>query len=94
MATIGDPEVGRPFGRRGRKFLGFTWPEIKLLACIIAVLTLAINGGAVLPIPGVFSVAGLVSATVLMAVVAVANIYTNDILLWQAHSVRRHDYET
>lgn len=37
---------------------------------------------------------GLVSATVLMAVVAVANIYTNDILLWQAHAVRRHDYET
>lgn len=43
--AVGDPEVGRPFGRRGRKFLGFTWPEIKLLACIIAVLTLAINGG-------------------------------------------------
>ena len=29
-----------------------------------------------------------------MVVIALANVYTNDILLWQAHAVRRKDYET
>ena len=37
---------------------------------------------------------GIVCATVLMVVIALANVYTNDILLWQAHAVRRKDYET
>jgi hypothetical protein len=33
---------GRP---RPRRFLGFTWPELKLMCCVVAVLCLAINGG-------------------------------------------------
>ena len=37
---------------------------------------------------------GIICATVLMVVIALANVYTNDILLWQAHAVRRADYET
>lgn len=49
---------------------------------------------AVLPLPGAFASTGIVCATVLIVAVGLANVYTNDILLWQAHSVRRHDYET
>lgn len=49
---------------------------------------------AVLPLPGTFASTGAISATVLMAVVALANVYTNDILLWQCLATKQLDYET
>lgn len=38
-------------------------------------------------------VLGIVSASVLMAVVALANVYTNDMLLWQCLATKTLDYE-
>ncbi len=61
---------------------------------VLAVMTLAINGGAVLPLAATFASTNLVSATILMAVVAMANVYTSDILLWQALSCKKRDFET
>jgi hypothetical protein len=67
---------------------------VQIALMVIAVMCLAINGGAVLPLASTFASTNLVSATILMAVVAMANVYTSDILLWQCLSCKRRDYET
>ena len=68
--------------------------NLQLALMVLAVMTLAINGGAVLPLAATFASTNLVSATILMAVVAMANVYTSDILLWQALSCKKRDFET
>jgi hypothetical protein len=77
-------------------FLLFLMVAIGRLSCITAsgrcLLVELQQGCNTVPLSD--SVQGIICATVLMVVIALANVYTNDILLWQAHAVRRKDYET
>ncbi len=49
---------------------------------------------AVLPLSSAFASTGIVAGFVIMVVVAAANAYTCDLLLWQAYKTGMHDYET
>lgn len=49
---------------------------------------------AVLPVSSAFASTGIVAGFVIMVVVAAANAYTCDLLLWQAYKTGMHDYET
>ncbi len=49
---------------------------------------------AILPVPGAFAQTGAVCSTVFMVLTAAANVYTSDLLFWQAFATRRHDYES
>ncbi|KAK9862347.1 hypothetical protein WJX84_001539 [Apatococcus fuscideae] len=56
--------------------------------------TLGIMGGAILPVPGAFAQTGAVCSTLFMVLTAAANVYTSDLLFWQAFATKRHDYES
>ncbi len=49
---------------------------------------------AVLPVSSAFASTGIVAGFVIMVVVAAANAYTCDLLLWEAYKTGMHDYET
>lgn len=49
---------------------------------------------AVLPVSSAFASTGIVAGFVIMVVVAAANAYTCDLLLWQAYKTGMRDYET
>ncbi len=47
-----------------------------------------------LPVASAFASTGIVAGFIIMVVVAAANAYTCDLLLWQAYKTGMHDYET
>ena len=49
---------------------------------------------AILPVPGAFAQTGAVCSTLFMVLTAAANVYTSDLLFWQANATRRHNYES
>ena len=48
---------------------------------------------AILPVAADFAETGVLASTILCFVVALANAYTTDLLLWQAHATACHEYE-
>lgn len=60
---------------------------------VVVILTLAIMGGAQLPLGAAFASTGLLIATLLVVLVGVANAFTSDMLCWQAYYVGRMDFE-
>lgn len=66
----------------------------RVLMSVIPTLTLAIMGGAVLPVAWAFSVTGITAGFLIMLVVASANAYTCDLLLRQALVTGTLDYES
>lgn len=65
----------------------------EVVRTVVAVMMLAINGGAVLTLPGAFASTGVLCATLLLALVALAQAYTNNMLLWQCLHTKQVDYE-
>lgn len=60
---------------------------------LINVVTIFVRS-AVLPVSSAFASTGIVAGFVIMLVVASANAYTCDLLLWQAYKTGMHDYES
>ena len=48
---------------------------------------------AVLTLPGAFASTGIICATLFLACVAIANVFTCDLLLWQALACKQKDLE-
>ncbi|GAQ81504.1 Amino acid transporter protein [Klebsormidium nitens] len=67
--------------------------NLRLMLSAGSALTLAIMGSSILPIAAAFASTGVVCAVTLMGVVALANLYTCDLLLRQAYVAGKTNYE-